>query len=244
MSLQFNQTSSPYNGLIQRCEVNVYGEDSLGQISGNSTLLGLWTTRINQAKLKLDSVVLGSDGQWQHDDYNFTDLPTITADLVAGQRKYTFETDEDGNRILEIHKLYILSNGVYVPLEAVNEIDTANIYDGQSSTGTATSYGKKGTVAILDLVPAANVSDGLKAEVTREGYYFTTTDTAKTGGYALYDYVIADLACFEYGRFNTLSNTGLVAPYIQESMEEVKDYFSRRNMDVSKRLAITNHNNR
>lgn len=242
--LYFNQVNSPYNGLIQRCEVNVFGDDGLGKISGSATQLGLWTTRLNQAKLKIDSTVLASDGQWQYDDKNHTDIAIIYTNLVANQRHYTVSTDENGNQILEIIQAYILSNGTYVPLEPVDETQFANFYDGQNNTGTASMYGKKGNTISLDLVPSANVTNGLKLEITREGYYFLTTDTTKTAGYGLYDYLIADLACFEYARFNTIANVNLTAPYIEESKKELRDYFSRRNMDVSKRLSVTNHNNR
>lgn len=242
--LVFNQTTTPYNGLIQRCEVNVYGEDALGKISGSATLLGLWTTRLNQAKLKMDSIVLASDGQWQHDDKNHTALPTITANIVANQREYSFYLDEQDNVIQEILRVYYKTNGSYVLLEPIDETKTPSIYDGQNTTGTPTSYGKKGNTIVLDLVPASNVTDGLKLEITREGYYFLTTDTTKTPGYGMYDYFIADLATFEYSRMNSIANVNLNAGYIEQTKAEIEDYFSRRNQDVRPRLQVTQHNNK
>lgn len=234
--LHFNQTSSPYDGLIQRCEVNVFGEDGLTRISGNSKLLGLWTTRLNQAKLKLDSFVLTVDGKQQHDDPNHTDISPITTDAVINQREYEVDTDENGNKILEILKVYYKNGDVYEILEPTDELTEPDIYDGQDITGVPTKYGKKGNLIILDKLPESTVTDGLKLEVTREGYYFLTTDTTKTGGYNLYDYVIADLACFEYARFNTIANVNLTAPYIEESKSELKKYISRLGQDEVKKI--------
>lgn len=242
--LQFNVTASPYNGLIQRCEVNVYGEDGLGRISGNSKLLGTWTTRLNQAKLRVDSFVLGSDGKWQQDDKNHTDLPTITTNLVANQRDYAFTTDENGNVIQEILGVYILNNGIYTKLEYADETEDQLFYDGQNLTGTATKYALKGNTILLDFLPSANLSNGLKIEITREGTYFLTTDTTKTAGYGMYDYVIADVACLDYAKFNTLANVNITAQTVEAEKLEMKDYFSRRNESVRPRLSVTNHNNR
>lgn len=240
--LQFNVTSSPYNGLIQRCEVNVYGDDGLGRISGNAVQLGLWTTRLNQAKLKMDSIVLASDGKWQHDDKNHTDLNTIKTSLVANQRDYSFDTDENGNVILEILGVYLLNGGTYTKLELVDETEVASFYDGTNTVGTPTRYALKGNTVLLDNLPSADLADGLKLEITREGTYFTTTDSTRTGGYDLYDYLIADLACFEYGRFNTLANTSLNSAYIEQAKNEVTEYFATRN--TATRLSVTQHNNK
>lgn len=230
MSLKFNNTSSPYDGLIQRCEVNVYGEDALGRISGNTEKLALWTTRLNQAKLKMDAMAFEVDGLWQHDDKNHTKLPTITADISANTRKYSFDEDQDGNKILEILKVYYRKDASsnYEILEPVDETETASIYDGQDTVGVPTAYGKKGNTIILDMVPESNITAGLKIEITREGYYFSVSDTDTEGGYDIYDYLIADLACFEYGRMNTLANANINAPYIEESKRELKKWFSRR----------------
>lgn len=244
MSLSFNQTTSPFNGLIQRIETNIYGDDGLGRISGNATLLGLWTTRLNIARDRADSIILSSDGVWQADDKNHTDISVIVTDLVANQRQYTVDTDEDGNVILEIHRAYILSGGSYRLLEPVDETKYPNFYDGQNNTGIASQYGKKGNLIILDLVPPANVTDGLKMEITRESDYFTPSDTTKKPGLGLYDVYLADWASFEYAGNNTLANVNLTYQRLLLMEEQMKDYFARRDQDTPKRLQVAAHSNK
>lgn len=228
MSLQFNITASPYNGLIQRCEINVYGEDALGRISGNTTLLGLWTTRLNQSKLKMEAWALEADGLWQHDDKSHTDLPTITTNIVADQREYTFDTDEEGNKILEILRVYYKHGDVYELIEPIDETLEESIYDGQNVYGAPRAYGKKGNTIILDRMPENAITGGLKVETTREDTFFTTADTTKYGGYDLFDTLISDLACFEYSRNNVISNVNLNAPYIEQQKRDFVTYMTRR----------------
>lgn len=244
MSLVFNQTSSPYNGLIQRIETNLFGDDGLGKISGNSTLLGLWTTRLNIARNRADSIILASDGTWQADDSNHTDVSIIVTNLVANQRRYTVDTDENGNVILEIHRAYILSGGAYQIMTPVDETLEPNFYDGRNNTGISTRYGKKGNVITLELLPPATVTDGLKMEVTRESEYFTTSDTTKKPGLGLYDVYLADWASFEYAGNNSLANVNLTAQRLLTMEEQMKDYFSRRDHDTPKRLSAYQHSNK
>jgi hypothetical protein len=243
-NLVFNQTASPYNGLIQRLETNIYGDDGLGRISGNSKLLGLWTTRLNIARDKADSIILASDGQWQGDDKNHSDISIILTDLVANQRYYTIDTDEQGNEILEIHRAYILQNGIYTLLEPIDETKYPAFYNGQDATGVSSRYGKRGNAVVLEYPSASNVTDGLKLDITRTSEYFTTVDTTKKAGLGLYDVYLADWATFEYAGSNSLANTNITFQRIQMMEQEMQDYFSRRNQDTPKRLAVYPHNNK
>lgn len=245
MSLQFNVTASPYNGLIQRCEVNVYGHDGLGRISGNSALLGLWTTRINQASDRIISLILNSNRGEQYDDSNHTDYPEIYIDLVSGQRDYSFTTDENSNLILEIQDAYILDGSVYRKLDRVDEDMYPNFYAGQNSTGTATKFGIKATGFFLDLIPSANVTDGLKIQINREASYFTTSDTTKKPGFSgMFHHYLADYACFDYGRTNSLTNTQIDYAYIQSIEKEITDWYNRSSKNEKQGMRVANHNNR
>ena len=89
MSLVFSQTASPYKGIIQQIELET--GMNLGDISGNSEKLGIFTTQINLAWDDYVSLALQSSGKWQFDDSNQTDNPIIYADLVSSQRNYTWD---------------------------------------------------------------------------------------------------------------------------------------------------------
>ena len=234
--LVFNQTASPYNGLIQRIETNIYGDDGLGKISGDSTLLGLWTTRLNIARNRADSLILQVDRQVQVDDRNHADLSIILMDLVANQRVYSFNKDENGNVILEIFAVYILSGGVYQPLDLVDENQYPAFYDGQDLTGVSTKYGRKGNVITLEYLPAANVTSGLKLDISRESSYFTTSDTTKEPGLGLYDVYLADWATFEYAGSNKLANVNITFERIKETEQQMQKFFSLRAQDKGNRL--------
>lgn len=49
--------------------------------------------------------ILRDRGALEFDDTNFLDLPIATFNIIAGQREYKITADEDGNRLLTIHKV-------------------------------------------------------------------------------------------------------------------------------------------
>lgn len=214
MSLQFNQTASPYKGVIQRCEVMVFGSDGLGRISGNSVQLGLWTTRANNAIDKIHERILQVSGyKRQFDDVNHPDYNTIYANLVSGQSNYVFTTDEGGNVILDLYRAYAKPDGGnYEPLELVDELSDYDFYSEASVTGTPTKYAKKtdGSITVKP-TPDANVTSGLKLEISREGDYFTTSDTTQKPGFrgTLHD-LLPTYMVLEYAEENTVANVNLL----------------------------------
>lgn len=215
MSLVFSQTVSPYNGVVQRAEVMVYGEDGLGRISGNTIQLGLWTTRFNNALDKIHERILQKSGyQRQSDDSNHTDFNTIYTDLVSGQDNYTFTTDENGNLILDLYRPYAkTSTGYYQPLELADELSDPDFYSESGITGDVPyKYAKKTDTAILVRpTPNANVTNGLKFEISREPSHFITTDTTKKPGFrATLHELIPVYAVLEYGEDNALTNAQFI----------------------------------
>lgn len=250
MSRQFSDTSSPYNGIIQGLETTLFGDDGLGTISGNTTQLGVWTSRVNSALDRALSIIFRSDGRWQFDDSNHTDYPIITIDLVANQRDYSFTEDENSNLILEIEKVFVADtdNGPYREITAKDvqtDKDTVGFYDGNATTGSPSSYDKLATGIFLDPVPPANVTNGLKVYISREASYFATSDTTKKPGFAgiFHDYLVIRPA-FEYAIENTLANVQGLQLRVDQMEQEMKDFYSRRAQDERPRLSVYNHNNR
>lgn len=227
MSLVFSQTSSPYKGVIQRCEVMVYGPDGLGRISGNATQLGLWTTRANNAMDKIHERILQASGyKRQFDDPNHTgDYNTIYANLVSGQSDYVFTTDEGGNLILDLYRVYAkTTGGNYEPLTLVDELSDYDFYSESSATGHPTKYAKKTDGAIfVKPTPSTTVTNGLKFEISREGDYFTTSDTTQKPGFrgTLHD-LLPTYMVLEYAEENTISNVNLLERRAQK-LEQALD---------------------
>lgn len=249
MSLQFSKTDSPYNGIIQQAELEIGGEDFLGQISGNAKRLGIATT---QANLALDDYVylaLKSSGTWQWDDSNFTDYPIIKTNLVSGQRDYTFITDEGGNLILDIYKVMILPSATATIFEEIRPIDQQQIDSFEvdddiaqevSTQGVPYRYDKTANGIFLDPIPSYNATNGLKVFINREASRFTTSDTTKKPGCpGIHHRYFALKIALDYARRNNLVNYNLIREEVvsYEGDEEkgitgsIERYFSRRSKD-------------
>ena len=83
MSLQFSDTGSAKNGLIQECEFTLFGESGYGAISGTADLLATFTRNMNNALNSVANLIMMSDGRWQWDDNNNTDFPVATTSLFT-----------------------------------------------------------------------------------------------------------------------------------------------------------------
>jgi hypothetical protein len=183
VSIQFSNTTTK-NGHIQICERQCGFND--GEISGNPTRLAQFTGMLNVAYDDALSTIFKSAGTWQFDDTNHTDFPFITTNLVSGQRDYTFTNDENGNLILDIHKVFVKNqSGVYeeiYPVDQQSDYGMEGFTDGQNETGLPYRYDKTGNGIFLDPIPSYNATAGLKLFINREAGYFLTTDTTKKAG--------------------------------------------------------------
>lgn len=236
--LKFNQTSSPYDGIIQRIEQAVYGMDGLGRISGNATLLGQWTTSVNLALTNLLTIIFEADGRWQFDDSNHTDYPFIKTNLVSGQRDYTFTTDENNNLILDIQRVAILQSAIDTKYNEIFPVDQQTSGEGydilgeNTNTGTPFQYDKTANGIFLDPIPNYNATNGLKVYISREGSFFTTSDTSKKPGVdaRLHEYLVYK-PVLEYGRFNVVENYSLVERSVENMEQKALSIYGNREQD-------------
>lgn len=236
MSIQFSDTTNN-NGLIQRIEFKLFGDNGNTKISGNTTLLQKITSDCNVALDRAFSLIFNADGKWQFDDSNHTDYPIITTDLVANQRDYSFTTDENSNLILQIHKVLVDGNntGKYYEITEVDQQSGKNLedfWDGQNNTGTPSLYDKTANAIFLDRPVAANVTNGLKIYISREGNYFTTADTTQKPGFAglFHEYIVYHV-CFNYAVDNSLQGARGYQERMLDMEREMVDYYSRRSKD-------------
>jgi len=205
MSLVFSDTATK-QGLVQEYEREL-GFD-YGDVSGNPTLLAEFVAQANQAKDDATAIAVRSEGRWQFDDSTQTDYPIISMDLIAGQRDYALTTDQDGNAILDIYRVFVASqNGIFfevlpvdvqtkdaLPMEGTQSGQlfsngTDSFTNGQNATGTPIRYDKLANAIFLDPVPSYNRrlvqegQSGLKAYVNREATRWASTDTTKKSGF-------------------------------------------------------------
>lgn len=247
MSIQFSDTTN-YKGLVQLFEREC-GYDR-GYISDNTTRLKQYTADANITFDRFLSLAFSADGRWQFDDSNHGDYPEIEADLVSGQRDYTFLTDEQGNVILDIYRVLVKdSSGVYVDVEPVDKQTeperTTEFVDGKTYSGTPTRYDKTANGILFDITPNynwryANEGErGVKVLINREASYFSYDDTTKKPGVPglFHEYFAVHPAMKEALRKERKTAQSLVSRVTQLEDDIIK-HFSRRAKD--ERQIITN----
>lgn len=212
-----------------------------------------WPTAkiVNSCNNWLDTITgyaIGADRQFQWDDTNHTKLPIGTTNLVANQAEYSFLTDEQGNKILNLLRIDILDpSGDYRELELIDQASISGALDEFESTAGLPRYYDKIADNIIRLYPkpASNVTAGLKFYFQRSASYFAATDTTKEPGVAPLlhrGFVIASA----YDGALTLGLQNLQALSVEKQMEEAKmrQYFSIRNQDELRRMTAATHSNK
>lgn len=187
---------------------------------------------LNNYHDKVTGYAIGADRRFQWDNTNHTKLPEGTAPLTINVSDYSFLTDEQGNSILTLLGVSILTGGKYVPLEAVDrtQVDTA---DFGTLTGTPSQYDKiADNIIRLDMLPSATVSAGLKFYFQRTGSYFATADTTKTTGCApLLDRGFVIAGAYDCALTLGLANLQPLSVEMQKEEQFMVEYFSNRNRD-------------
>ena len=246
MSLVFNDTTNK-SGIIQQLERKCGFND--GDISGNTLRMAQFTADVNLAMDNVTAKIFELGGDWQYDDSNHTDYPIITTDLLESQRDYSFTTDGSGNIIVGIYKVQVLVDGKYVDIDPVDQQsqtqDVRSLTDGVNKEGTPTRYDKTANGIFLDLIPTADVTDGLKVFINRESTYFTVSDTTKKPGFdgLVHEYLVYEVA-YKYARDKRLANKNDLKEGL--AMEEIKinNRYGRRERDISRNLTPLIQNNR
>ena len=101
--------------------------------------------------------------------------------------------------------------------------------DGLNVEGQPYQYDKTATGLFLDPIPSANVTSGLKVYVSREGSYFTTSDTTKKPGFAglYHDYLILEPA-YQYARANRLNIQETLKRDVLEMEKRITEFYGKR----------------
>lgn len=237
MSLPFNVA---YTGIIQQYEKEIGA--NRGDVADNTILLKEFTAQANSALDDYVSLAIKTSGRWKFDDSNHTDYPEMTADIVLGQRAYPFVTDEEGNLILDIYKVYAKETGKdYLELEPVDADTTGvtnGITTGSTTQGVPYRYDKTANVIILDPVPSANVTAGLKVSINREASYFTYSDTTRKPGIpGIHHKYLYLRPALDYARRNTLGSYPRIEAEFMKLENEVKEYFRDRSKDTQDALS-------
>lgn len=243
MSLQFSDTSSSKAGLIQECEIIVFGDNSYGRISGDANQLATFTRYINEALNRVVNLIMTADGRWQFDDTNNTDFPIATTDLVttlgSEQQDYTFDIT-----MLRILRIEVLDNtGAWRKLTPIDENDIydQSLTDFLKTPGLPVYYDKQGASIFLypkPLATAVTSTAGLKVWFQRPPSYFTISDTTKVPGFnSMYHRLVALIASRDYAMFKSLSNVKSIADKVAQDEDSLVENYALRNKDEHVKLS-------
>ncbi len=229
--------STTEDGLIQEV-------DRLCGSTDNTFSLKAKTARINQALDRFITLALQSDGTWQFDDSNQTDLPIGVTNLVSGQQDYAFNS-----AYLFIKKVLVKdSAGTWTEIIPVGmmEDEAANIWTLPSNnSGVPTRYNKFANSVLLDPIPNYNSTGGLKVVFARNKVAFVSTDTTAVPGIpSLFHKYLCRMAALDYCIINGLKQTAGISALIQQDEREIGKYYTMRNKDEKKRLSVRQENNR
>lgn len=230
--IQFSNTTTK-NGIIQDCEIVLFGDSGYGQISGNANRLLTFTNIINRALDKVSSQILGSDGRWQYDDTNYSDLPIGTTDLVNNVQQYQLSTSH-----LHILRVEILGiDGKYVKMEALDQSDIQNqaMTEFMNTKSIPQYYDLLGDSIFLYPKPqtgAVTMTAGMKIYFQREPSYFVSTDTTKTPGLnQLFHRLVSRLACLDYAISRQLPQKKDLEKEVAILQDEMELFYTKRMKD-------------
>lgn len=182
----------------------------------------------NQAQSKIAGLIIGTDGRWNWDDSNQTNLPIGTTDLVSGQEDYSFDDE-----FLKVKKVQILdASGNTQKLTSKDMTDYTTTYqDNAASGGTPTFYDKDGRSIYLDPIPDYNSTAGLKVYFQRTTKDITSFGATSPGfvstEHELIAYMISIPYCMKYHPERVVAYQNEVV----RGMRAIEEFYSRRSKD-------------
>lgn len=233
--------SDPVNdsGLIQ--DINDWcGTDDISYpIAKKTRDINAWLDRVV-------SLILQSDGRWQWDDSNYTDLPIGIGNLFSGQQDYNIS----GSTFLNISRLEVMgTDGCYHLLEPIDEHDIQNqaLSEYMKTPGMPKKYDKKGDSVFLYPVPSSEfvtLTKGLKVSFQRVGSYFKATDTTKSPGFnPLFHRILSLGPSLDYVSKNELvTKVKIISPMIDKLEAGLVLAYTNRSKDEKITLKLRKEN--
>jgi hypothetical protein len=225
--MQFSDTTNK-NGLIQECEFWTNVGDAA--ISGDTTLLKQFTSRINRAYDKVMPLLLSYGDKMRWDDINHTDLPIGTFDISTSANNFQFLSDDNGLSILNITEVMILQSATateYVPLRRMTLDDPRALRamsPNPTDTGIPSAFVEKDNTVFFDVTPSYNATAGGKLFFERIPDYFTSADTTQTPGIpAQFHNLLALYASHDWLAVNKPQNGVLLGEINKEIERQRKD---------------------
>lgn len=187
----------------------------------------------NNALDRVTSLIMQSDGRWQWDDENNTDLPIATTALVAAQQDYTLAVTHLQTIRLEV-KDNVTPTSAWHKLMPIDEKDVydTSLTDFLKTNGLPQYYDKVGNSFFLYPAPDYSQAASLKIFFKRGPSYFTTSDTTKQPGFnQLYHELIPLWVAYTYAIANGTANATLLMNQIMSREDALRDDYAMRSKD-------------
>lgn len=244
--MQFNDVTNK-NGLIQNCEINLFGDNPFTQISANVSRLAIFTNYINEGLSRYASIALMSDYNWEWDDRNQTDLPIGTTTITSGQQDYAIATEHSIVTAVEIKN----SSGLWTALRELDERffteNNVSISNYMANvTGMPYQYTKVANSIFLYPTPDFTQVASLKVRFKRAPSYYTVADTTKVQGFTdLHANYLSDYATWKYA-FNHSMNMADSYERAKTNWEQevIPEFYSKRSSEHSKFIRSKYRNSR
>jgi hypothetical protein len=174
--------------------------------------------------------ILRDRGVLEFDDANYADMPIATLPVTASQDTYKITEDEDGNKILTIHKVAYQEGDKWVdiPRKTVAEGNQASLTE--AGTGKPTSYYEVGNTIVLSPIPSEALT--VKVWFDREMSFLTTLDTTKVPGVpTAYHNLVCFRAAYNYALDKGLPNEDRIMRAITMEEEKLAQFEANRRVD-------------
>ncbi len=236
MALDFSDTSVEKAGLLQNCEINCFGDNGYAHVTGNASLLAIFTNFLNEAYSRYADLAMKGLG-WNWDDTDYTTVPIATANLVDGTQGYNLATTHIQLLSVEVKDA---ASGNWTLLKEVDEKEfvargesLSAYYDnaGTAIKGVPAEYNLIGTSLYLYPTPSYNSTNGLKVRFQRPPSYWATTDTTQEPGVPeIHHTYFSDYASMKYAVVRGLDMArSLVALVSTWEQKTIPEFYSRRN---------------
>ncbi len=214
------------------------------------------TRNINRWYYDVFTKILQTEGAWEFDDTDKTDLAQLTATLTADQEdyelpkslatnSYTLQGGSTAGGILKIHRVEVKdAGGIWQKLDQFDQRDIkGSLEEFMKNSGMPRYYDFRGNSVFLKPAPASGqvtLTAGLKLYISRELYTFTDADTTREPGFAENFHRILSLGASK-DWFDAKPGTGgdraeRVEKRLAELMDGLVKHYGARNADRTPRI--------
>ena len=240
--MKFSDTTNK-TGLIQDCET-LLGMADTG-ISGDATLLKVFTRMINAWYRRVNSWIWEVTGTWEYDDAEWTDLPIATTTILDNQQDY--ELSSTAQKIDRVEVLDISENYQLITPIDKSQIKTSAMTEFQETAGMPRYYDVIGRSVFLYPKPdttKVTATKGLKVYFSRDIDEFDSGDATREPGFTSNFHRILSLgASYDYAiAYEITTKANFLKGQINELTSELKNFYATRHRDFPTRISPRRRN--